>query len=401
MDTAVQQQLLSGASRSGAKSRPLIAHIVFRFDYGGLENGIVNIVNSLPAREFDHVIIALTQASDFRSRIHREDVRVFSLHKRPGNDFGAYLRLWKLLREIRPVVVHTRNVGTMDCLFTAWLAGVPRRVHGEHGWDMHDPDGTNRKYLVFRRLFNPFTHSFVTVSRDLEQWLISRVGIPARKVMQICNGVDTQRFRPAENADREGLPADRFPSSSVVIGSVSRLIAIKDPLNLVRAFLAIRKPLLARGHDVRLALIGDGPLRGEIEKTIREAGEETAVWLPGSRDDVAQLLRALDIFVLGSLREGISNTVLEAMASGLPVIASATGGNLELIETGVTGALVPPGNSAALAEAMRSYVEDAPKRRVHGAAARRRAQENYSLGGMINRYREMYSMQCKLVAGQV
>ncbi|MGH8177836.1 MAG: TIGR03088 family PEP-CTERM/XrtA system glycosyltransferase [Steroidobacter sp.] len=392
------EQSMTQVRTTGGAARPLIAHIVFRFDYGGLENGIVNIVNSLPAGEFDHAIIALTESSEFSSRIRRPDVRVFSLHKQPGTDIGAYVRLWKLLRRIKPAVVHTRNIGTMDCLFVAWLAGAPVRIHGEHGWDVHDPDGTNRKYLAMRRVLNLITHAFVTVSRDLEQWLLGRVGIPSRKVMQICNGVDTERFRPVSTAARRAsLPADRFPANCIVIGSVSRLTAIKDPLNLVRAFLAIRKPLATAGRDVRLALIGDGPLRASIETEIRAAGEEQAVWLSGSRDDVAELMQALDIFVLGSQREGISNTVLEAMATGLPVIASATGGNLELVESGVTGKLVPPGDSAALANAIRSYVEDDSTRLAHGAAARARAEQVYSLGGMVNRYRELYAMQCKRV----
>jgi sugar transferase (PEP-CTERM/EpsH1 system associated) len=373
--------------------RPLIAHVVFRFDYGGLENGIVNIVNGLPAHEFDHAIIALTQASEFSSRIRRPDVHVYSLHKQPGKDWGAYLRLWKLLRQIRPTIVHTRNVGTMDCQLVAWLAGVPMRIHGEHGWDIHDPDGTNPKYLRVRRLFDPFVHRFVTVSRDLQEWLVQRVGIRPAKVRQICNGVDTQRFEQAASAARQRLPADYFPPGCCIVGSVTRLTDIKDPLNLVRAWLAVRGPLAAQGHDLRLALIGDGPLRGAIEAEIRAAGAERFVWLAGSRDDVADLLRSLDIFALSSLREGISNTVLEAMATGLPVIASATGGNLELIEDGVTGTLTPPGDSAALARALRSYVEDPAKRAAHGAAARRRAERMYSLSGMMNRYRELYAMQ--------
>lgn len=376
--------------------RPLIAHVVFRFDYGGLENGIVNIVNALPAGEFDHAIIALTEATQFAARIRRPDVRVYGLHKRPGNDLRCYVRLWRLLRELRPAIVHTRNIGTMDCLFVAWLAGVRRRVHGEHGWDVHDPDGASRKYLTVRRLLSPFVHRFVTVSLDLKKWLVARVGIAERKVTQICNGVDTQRFRPASDAERKGLPAERFPASCIVVGSVTRLTKIKDPLNLVRAFVAVRKPLLALGHDVRLLLVGDGPLRAEVEVELDAAGESAAAWLPGSRDDVAELLRSMDIFVLGSQREGISNTVLEAMATGLPLIASATGGNLELVDDGVTGVLVPPGDSAAVAAALRRYVEDGATRRLHGAAARARAEALYSLNSMTNLYRELYAQQCAL-----
>jgi sugar transferase (PEP-CTERM/EpsH1 system associated) len=383
------------AGGARAARRPLIAHIVFRFDYGGLENGIVNIVNGLPANEFDHAIIALTQASQFSKRIRRPDVRIYPLDKRPGKDWGAYLRLWQLLRQIKPAIVHTRNVGTMDCQLIAWLAGVPVRIHGEHGWDVHDPDGLNPKYLRVRRLFNPFVHRFVTVSRDLQEWLVERVGIRSSKVTQICNGVDTQRFGQAASAARQRLPAQFSAPGCCVIGSVTRLTEIKDPLSLVRAWLAVRGPLAAEGHDVRLALIGDGPLRGAIEAEIAAAGATGFAWLAGSRDDVAELLRALDVFVLSSLREGISNTVLEAMATGLPVIASATGGNLELIENDVTGMLTPPGDTAGLADALSSYVKDPARRAAHGAAARRRAERVYSLSGMMDRYRELYGMHGK------
>ncbi len=382
-------------SMSAGSVRPLIVHIVFRFDYGGMENGVVNLVNNLPAGEFDHAIVALTEASEFRTRIRRSDVRVFALGKRPGSDLGAYVRLWKLLRQLRPTVVHTRNVGTMDCQFVAWLAGAPVRIHGEHGWDVHDPDGSNPKYLRVRRVLNPLTHGFVAVSRDLERWLIDRVGIARSKVVHICNGVDTQRFQAAASSPRAALPPERFPPQSFVIGSVTRLSEIKDPLNVVRAFLALRKLLAERGRDVRLALIGDGPLRGAVEAEVGAAGAQDVVWLAGSRDDVADLLRSFDVFVLGSLREGISNTVLEAMASGLPVIASATGGNLELIEDAVTGSLVPPGDSAALAQALRRYVEDEALRRSHGAAARARAESLYSLSGMMERYRDLYRNHCR------
>ena len=378
------------ASTTSPRGRPLVAHIVFRFDYGGLENGIVNIVNSLPAGEFDHAIIAISEVSDFRTRIRRPDVRVFALNKKPGKDFGAYVRLWKLLRELKPTIVHTRNIGTMDCLPVAWFAGVPARIHGEHGWDVHDPDGKNPKYRWMRRVFGPFARTFVTVSRDLASWLVRDVGIRAGKIIHICNGVDTQRFRPRTDT-RARLPQSVFPPGCVVVGSVTRLTPIKDPLNLVRAFVKMRRELPADGPDVRLALIGDGPLRAEVEAELRAAQCEQFVWIAGSRDDVPDLLAAFDIFVLGSLREGISNTVLEAMASGAAIVASATGGNPELIEDRSSGTLTTPGDSAAVAAAMLRYATDAQYRRAHGQAARARAEELFSLSGMMNRYRELYS----------
>ena len=369
---------------------PLIAHVVFRFDVGGLENGLVNLVNGLPEAEFRHAIIALTEASAFRRRLKRESVGVYALGKRPGWDLAAYARLYRLLRDLKPAAVHTRNFGTLDCTLIAWLAGVRVRIHGEHGWDVHDPDGTRRKYRYVRRALSPLVRRFVAVSRDLERWLAGTVGIPARKIVHICNGVDTERFVPNALSPAEPLPQERFPDGTLVVGSVTRFEEIKDPLNLVRAFIGARRLLGARGAPLRLLMVGDGPLRAAAQAELEAAGEGASAWLPGARDDVGALLRRMHLYVLGSRREGISNTVLEAMACGLPVVATATGGNLELVAPGRTGALVPPGDPAALAAAIAAYAGDPELRARQGRAARERAEGEFSLRRMLRDYRELY-----------
>jgi sugar transferase (PEP-CTERM/EpsH1 system associated) len=370
--------------------RPLIVHVVFRFDYGGLENGIVNLVNGSAQAGFRHAVVALTDATEFRGRL-RNDVPVFSLGKRPGKDFAAYWRLFKLLRLLEPAAVHTRNIGTLDCVVVAFLAGVPIRIHGEHGWDVFDPDGTNRKYRLLRRTLARFVQAFVTVSDDLRRWLIAVVRIPEAKVSQICNGVDTELFRPATPGEPSVLPAEiRDGGRAIVVGSVTRFSAIKDPLNLVEAFIRARGAAGPGAASLRLVMIGDGELRARALARLEEAGVAAAAWLPGSRDDIPTVMRSLHIFVLSSLREGISNTILEAMASGLPVIASETGGNVELIVPGETGALVPAGDAAALATAIGAYAGDPDLRRRHGNAARARAVEQFSITAMLARYRALY-----------
>jgi sugar transferase (PEP-CTERM/EpsH1 system associated) len=367
--------------------RPLIAHVIFRLDYGGLENGVVNVVNGLPENAFRHCIIAMTEASDFRLRIRRPDVGVHALDKQPGKDPGAYWRLFRLLRQLRPSVVHTRNLGTLEGAFLGRLAGVGARIHGEHGWDVYDPDGTNTKYRRLRRLMNPSITRFVTVSKELEEWLVGRVGIDARKVQRICNGVDTDRFS-LRNGDRSPLPESCRDAAAVVIGSVTRFSEIKDPLNLVRAFIEARRS--SDGHVLRLVMLGDGALRAGALTLLEQSGNASAAWLPGSRDDVAELMRSMDVFVLGSRREGISNTVLEAMASGLPCVASGTGGNLELIRDQVTGRLVPPGDSSAIASVLLDYARSPRLRLDHGTRARERAEQEYSLRRMLNDYEQLY-----------
>lgn len=371
--------------------RPLIAHIVVNFDYGGLENGVVNVVNGLPEDAFRHAIIALTQISGIRSRVRAPDVSFHALEKQPGKDPAAYLRLYRLLKRLRPAIVHTRNLGTLDGAVVARFAGVPHTIHGEHGWDVYDPEGKSRKYRTLRRLVNPMVGRFVTVSRELERWLTADVGIRAEKVTRICNGVDTRKFRPADGMPRQLLPSDRFPADCVVIGSVTRFAPIKDPMNLVRAFaIAKRSPA---GASLRLAMIGDGPLKAEADQFLSANGLANQAWLPGSRDDVAPLLREMNLFALGSLREGISNTVLESMASGLPVIASRTGGNLELVQDGVTGRLVQPGSAEDIAEALLHYATHAELRSAHGAAARERVERDYSLNRMLADYEALYRAQ--------
>jgi sugar transferase (PEP-CTERM/EpsH1 system associated) len=375
-------------NRTTSDPRPLIAHVVFRFDYGGLENGVVNVVNGLPEHAFRHVIIALTDYSGFRARIRRPDVDVHALNKHPGKDPGAYLRLYRLLRTLRPDIVHTRNLATLEGSVVARLAGIPYRIHGEHGWDVYDPDGTNRKYRTMRRLANPAISRFVTVSRELEQWLANTIGIRASKITRICNGVDTDKFQPATGSGSAVLPAEIFPPGAVVVASVTRFSPIKDPLNLVRAFITARRH--PDGAHLRLAMIGDGPMHAEALQALREGGVAEYAWLPGARDDIAPILRAASIYVLGSLREGISNTVLESMATGLPVVASRVGGNLELVEDGVTGRLIPPGGSKEMADTLLSYAREPGLRTAHGAAARDRINKEYSLRRMLADYEALY-----------
>ena len=377
---------------------PLVVHIVFRFDYGGLENGVVNVINGLDGNGTRHAVIALTVATAFRKRLN-DGVQVHELHKRPGKDLPSYWRLYRLLRELRPAVVHTRNIGTLDCQFVAFLAGVPVRIHGEHGWDVHDPEGKNRKYRLLRRLLAPFVTRFVTVSDELRQWLIDTVGVDETRVTRICNGVDIDKFRPQRAGDGAlPLPPGFVDDSSTVIGSVCRFSAIKDPLNLVEAFINLKKRAAPASANARLVMIGDGELHEAARERLQAAEVDGHAWLPGSRDDVAELLRTMHVFVLGSQREGISNTVLEAMASGLPVIATATGGNLELVSADTTGALVPPGDPGALGEAVGAYLDSPSLLHAHGRAARQRTVDRYSLGGMIDAYDALYRQHVPAIA---
>ena len=369
--------------------RPLVVHVMHRFDVGGLENGVVNLINHMPAEAYRHAVLALTEVTDFRQRIQRDDVRFIALNKPPGHLYALYPRLYKIFRELRPAIVHSRNLAALEVTAPAWAAGVPVRIHGEHGRDVGDLDGDNRKYQWLRRVYKPFVSHFIALSRDLEGYLVERVGVRAAKVAQIYNGVDAARFRPATGPSPiEGCPFRR--PEHWLVGTVGRMQTVKDQTLLARAFiraLEIDPSLKAR---LRLIMIGDGPLRVEALNLLERAGVADLAWLPGERHDVPEILRGLDCFVLPSLAEGISNTILEAMASGLPVIATDVGGNPELVEAGRTGRLVPAGDPEAMARALIDYANSPEQARAAGRAGRAEVERRFSMEAMVGAYQGLY-----------
>ncbi len=372
--------------------RPLIVHVVYRFAVGGLENGIVNLVNRMPERSWRHAIVALTDASEeFCRRLERDDVTIVALRKPPGHAIRLYPQLFDLFRARRPAVVHTRNLAALEAVVPAWAARVPARIHGEHGRDMTDVDGTSRRYRMVRRVYRPFVHRYVALSHDLERYLIDGIGVPPDRVRHIYNGVDTRRFCPAADGRVaiEGTPlAD---PDAFVVGTVGRMERVKDQANLVQAFLHAIRDQGRAASRLRLALVGDGPMRGELEAMVRAAGAADRVWFAGERSDVPAMMQGLDCFVLPSLAEGISNTLLEAMASGLPVVATRVGANADLMEEGATGFVVPRADPAALAAEILRYAADPARARRHGAAGRARVEQRFSIDRMVADYEDLYS----------
>ncbi|MBI5329081.1 MAG: TIGR03088 family PEP-CTERM/XrtA system glycosyltransferase [Betaproteobacteria bacterium] len=370
--------------------RPLIAHVIHHFGTGGMENGMVMLFNHLPEEKYRHAVINLAGYGEFRHRIRRADISFHDLGKQAGRDVSWHVRLNRLLKELRPDILHTRNLSALEAQFTGAWRGIRGRVHGEHGRDIYDLHGKNWKYNLLRRAARHAVHRYIAVSRDLEQWLHHDIGVPPQRVRQIYNGVDGARFHPrAEERPDLGRP-DFFAGAECVFGTVGRLAAVKDYPTLVRAF-----ALLCRQHPnpagLRLVLVGDGPQRGQVEAAIHETGLTNAqVWLPGDRKDIADWLRALDVFCLTSLGEGISNTILESMASGLPVVATQVGGTPELIEAGVNGSLIPAGDAQTLAATLAGYALDPERRRREGLAARARIERDFVIERMAAQYAAVY-----------
>jgi sugar transferase (PEP-CTERM/EpsH1 system associated) len=359
-----------------------VVHVLHSLGVGGTEHGVVNLVTAL-RDGFRHTVVAMTATGPLAARLPA-DVAVHCLAKRPGLDVRAVGRLARLLRRLAPDVVHSRNWAAFDAVPAARLAGVPVVIHGEHGREITDPHGLNARRRRLRRAFAPLVTHFVTVSIELERWLVETVGVPARKVSRIPNGVDSRRFAvPRGEAARRALGV---PGDALVVGTVGRLDPVKDQLTLLEAF---ARAGAAAGGRV-LVIVGDGPCRAALAERAGRADLAGLVVLAGQREDVPLLLSGLDVFVLPSIMEGMCNTILEAMAAGLPVVATRTGGNPELVEHGVTGTLVPVGSVPPLAAAIDAYLADPHLRELHGKAGRQRVEERFSLERMSDAYRALY-----------
>ena len=381
--------------------RPLVLHVVHRFDTGGLENGLANLINHMPGQAYRHAVLALTEVSAFRSRVQRPDVEFIALNKAPGQGFKLFPRMWRLLRELRPAVVHTRNLGPLEMQVAAAAARVPVRIHGEHGREVDDLDGSNRHLQRVRRMYAPFVHRWVALSRDLESYLVHKVGIAPGRISLIYNGVDAQRFAPAGPMPmpmpmHTPMPIAGCPFNAAthwLVGSVGRMQAVKDPALLAQAFVRALQLQPGLRSRARLVMVGDGPLRAPCQALLNEAGVGALAWLPGERSDVADIMRGLHCFALPSLAEGISNTILEAMASGLPVIATQVGGNAELVAAERTGAVVPAADVDAMAQALLRMAEAPERAAAMGAAGRLEVERRFSLQAMVAAYQGLYERE--------
>jgi sugar transferase (PEP-CTERM/EpsH1 system associated) len=371
---------------------PLIVHLTYTLDFGGMENLMVERINRMPAERYRHAIVCLTRINpEFVKRISRPGVTVLTLNKQPGLSLATHGALWRLLRELQPTVLHSYNFSAIEYAPAALLAGVPVRVNGAHGRDHTDPDGTNRKHNFLRRMMLPFYDVCYANSAAMEKWNRDVIGVPKDKSRMLANGTDAERFR----ARREDEARPFFNNGEVVIGTVGRAQDVKDHATLIDAFLLLRELMPQQRERLRLAIVGDGPLLQQLRDKVAAAGAADAVWLPGARNDVPDILRSFDIFAMSSIAEGTPGSALEAMASGLPVVGTRVGGIPEVIDNGITGQLVPPSNAAAMASALNHYVEAPALARRHGQAGRDKVLRKYSMPAMVAAYQDMYDSLCE------
>lgn len=357
-----------------------IAHIIYALDTGGLENGLINLINHLPQEQYKHTIIALTTATSFQKRIQSKNVDVLCVDKHPGPLYRYYPRLFSMLKSIRPDIVHTRNLATIECQLLASVLMIPHRIHGEHGRDMSDLDGTNKKNIWIRKACRPFIHRYIALSNDIEHYLVNKINIDESKIAQIYNGVDVHRFTPLQKSN-----------DKLEFISVGRLQKVKDYPCLIEAIriFFVQNP----EANAQFTIVGDGPERETCEQLVTRYELQNVVRFLGNQHDVANKLKQADVFVLSSLVEGISNTILEAMSTGLAVIATNVGGNAELITNQKTGLLTAPGDPQQLAAAFETVYHNTALRNHLQKNARNAVENCFSLEKMVLQYHQLYQQQ--------
>jgi len=355
-----------------------VMHVVYTLRTGGMEMGVVKLVNGLDPARVRSSICSTTPAGEIKALV-QPSVPLFELSRRAGNDLRFVGALYRLFRQGRPHVVHTHAWGTLlEGLLAARAARVPAVVHGEHGTLQLR---AHQRWL--QRMGWSAADRVLSVSSVLAERMTATTGFPAARITTIRNGVHLERFHAVGH---DGARASLgLPQGVPIVGTVGRLVPVKDQMTLVDAVAELGKS----GVGATLVIAGDGPERGRLEARAAERGVDLR--LLGYRPDVEQVLAALDVFVLSSTSEGLSNTILEAMAARRPVVATRVGGAEEMIADGVTGVLVPPSDPAAMAGALRRVLAAADGGAAMGTAARHRVETEFTLAGMMQRYEQMYT----------
>jgi sugar transferase (PEP-CTERM/EpsH1 system associated) len=363
-----------------------LLHIINSLQIGGLENGLINIINNLDRDKYENIICCIDSSGPMERKLEYP-VKIYSFNKGAKRDYLLPFKMARCIKSIKPDIVHTRNWAAIDGVIGAKISGVKAIIHGEHGREASDPQGTNFLRNKTRKFLSPYIKRFITVSSELKYWLVYKIGIPEEKVVQIINGVDIEKYKPisVKNTLKYKLG---FNHNSFIVGTVGRLDPVKDYKTLLSAFRKFIKKYNEKNSF--LFIVGEGKDRKRLEVMSEELGLSKNVIFFGQRDDVNDLYNCMDIFVLPSIAEGISNTILEAMSSGLPVIATNIGGNPELVDNGKTGYLFECGDYNSLCEKILAYFKYHEMKIEHGNSGRRRVEMEFSLKEMVKKYEMIY-----------
>ena len=360
-----------------------VVHIVYSFGCGGLEKVIANLINHSTQYDVEHLVVSLIDDVSMQYQLDFP-IKIIVLNKRSGNDLISHKKLYVLLKKLKPQVINTYNFGTIEYHFTAKMAGVPVRVHSDHGRGGDDPQGKDWLHNIFRKIIAQFITEYVVVSNDLFTWITKTLNIKKCPTSLIHNGVVVKNQVPLKNA-----PLNTFVT-------VGRLDNVKNQKLLINAF----AQAVNTGADFDgciLHIVGDGPLHEALNGQIHNLNMQNSIKLLGFRSDIEDILSDSDVFVLSSVYEAMPMTILEAMANKTPVICTNVGGISKFI-TEQEAWFVASNNVDELSEKLITIRTATAARKQKVDKAYLLTKDNYSVDNMVKEYMNKYQIQMKKVS---
>ncbi len=360
-----------------------VMHVLSGFTTGGAEMNTTRLVASLSERGFEQIVVSLTP--EIHSNVESLLAVPLLYPDRSRRLVGSVAYLTGIAREFSPDLIHGRAYRSWpECAAAKLFAQRrPKLIQSFHGATSLDIERRRRQIMAFG--LRDLTDAFITVSHDLARRVVEQWRLPPARVEVITNGVDLNRFKPA--ADNRAMRADLgIHPDAFVIGSVGSLREVKNPRFLIRAFAEFSR----RANNTFLLIVGDGPLRSELEALGRELGVSGRILFRGRQTNVRDHIVAMDLFVQSSFKEGSPTAVLEALACGVPVVAARSSGCVELQERTGVPLLVDGQDDTALAEQLIGLHADAGRRAALGQQGRQVVAESFSFERMINAYERTY-----------
>jgi sugar transferase (PEP-CTERM/EpsH1 system associated) len=357
-----------------------IMHVLLSLEYGGAEKVAVNLIKKMQKDGFEFSVCVLDKSGGLRDELNG-NIQVECAHRK-GMDLTLPFRLTKVIKEFSPDIIHMHNsTPFLYGVIAARLAGIKKIVVTQHGSITKE----SKKMQFMLKRISGMINKTVAVSKDIEKYIKDTYKINGNKLELIINGIDEEIYKKDEGKRKEdrkklGLE-DKF-----VIGHVARLSPEKDQNTLIEAFSKVAKEI----DKARLVIVGDGPLKDSLRLNVKSLKLQDKVLFSGSRSDVQDIMKIFDVFVLSSVREGTPLTLLEAMATELPIVATNVGGNPDVVRNGENGLLVSPGNPDMLAEKIVYLYKNPELRDKMGKAGRKRVIEEFGLSKMAERYMKIY-----------
>ena len=361
-----------------------VAHIVQSFDVGGIEKLVVDLITNSKDSRFQYTVFCIDSKGRLASGLEEKGVEVIELNKRKGVDLSLIFRFADELKRRKIEVAHSHNPGpAFYGGLAARLSGIPVIIYSKHGIKL----GARLKDKLLETFSFMLQDHIVAVSEKAFRFMIDKERAPAKKMLLIENGIDLNQFKTGDLKKEAVLSKYDLPQLQYIIGIVARLDRLKDIPTLISAF-----GMLAKGHpDTSLVVIGDGEERGALEKLVKEIGLVDKVFFLGAQTRIPELLSIFSMFVLSSITESSPISLIEAMAAGLPVVATNVGGNAELIKDGYNGFIVEPKDIVGMRDAMLKIIEDKGLAKSMGEANRKAAFSKYGIENTIKEYESLYA----------